>query len=66
VERTGQPWAAEAALAQVTAAVGADVAAGIDGLAHAGKDNTRTVDLYRHRPPERHLGEASDPPLGHS
>jgi hypothetical protein len=46
-------------------AVAADVSTGIDGVAHAREDDARALDVHRHRPVARDVGEGRDPALGH-
>jgi hypothetical protein len=65
VKRACEARAPEPTLAEVTTPVAADIAAGIDGVAHAREDHARALDLHRHRPVIRHVGEGSDPVLGH-
>jgi len=43
----------------------ADISTGIDGVAHAREDDARALDVHRHRPVTRDVGEGRDPVLGH-
>jgi hypothetical protein len=65
MQRAREAHASEPTLAQVAPTVAADISTGIDGVAHAREDDARALDVHRHRPVTRDVGEGRDPVLGH-